>query len=87
MIDTWKRDNHITKTALPFILDMKKDFNTIKDKIKSNNQHLRTIIKSYLIEHNKYESELQVDKKTIAYYAQEIECRVLDQVYLYCVDK
>ena len=86
-ISTWKSDHNIIKPALPFILDLKKEFTTIKDKIMSNNQHLRTIIKTYLIEHNEYESELQVDKKTIAYYAQEIECRVLDQVYLYLVDK
>ena len=66
---------------------MKKEFKIIKEKIISNNQHLRSIINIKLIELNEYISEVQVDKKTIAYYAQEIECRVLDQVYLYCVDK
>ena len=83
----WSRIHKVRKQELPFIAQMKKEFNTISEKVISNNQHLRSIVKNKLIELNKYESERKVDKTTLAYYAHEIECRILDQVYLYCVDK
>ena len=66
---------------------MKKEFSTITDKIIHYNQHMRTIINNKLIELNKYDSEHKVDNATVAYYMQEIENRILEQVYLYCVDK
>ena len=37
--------------------------------------------------HLKNDSDHKVDNATVAYYMQEIENRILEQVYLYCVDK
>lgn len=84
---SWKNKHKIKQTILPSIAQMKKEFSSIKDKIIHNNQHIRTIIKNKLIELEKNDSDHKVDNATVAYYMQEIENRILEQVYLYCVDK
>ena len=84
---SWKNEHKIKQTILPSIAQMKKGFSTIKDMIIHNNQHMRTIIKNKLIELNENDSDHKVDNATVAYYMQEIENRILEQVYLYCVDK
>ena len=83
-METWAQ---YTQTRINFYFTNEKEFNTITNKIISNNQHLRSVIKNKLIELNDYKSERQFDKKTIAYYEQEIENRILEQVYVYCADK
>ena len=48
-------------------------------------------MRQIILEHGKnngtYKNDHQIDKTTISYYMQEIENRILEQVYLFCVDR
>jgi len=81
---SWARDNQIDKPQLEIIKDITRDLLAIEKEIITNNPELITRVKS--IEKNKHKNQFQINKTTISYYAHEIENRILEEIYKYCIE-
>ena len=74
-IDSWFEDNNITdRYYLPILLQFKNEILNIADVIDENNPE----IKSYVTSKN-------IKGSVCSFFLQEIECRILNEVYQYCV--
>jgi hypothetical protein len=80
----WQIENKIHKSELPFITKLRKELSLIANSIISNNQ--------LLVQRVKETSKKQMTKhklkcRVVSYFNQEIECRILEQIYLFCKSK
>lgn len=79
----WQTDNNIKKDELPFITKLRKELSLIADNILINNVLLVQRVKEN-IKKDKM-TKHQIKCCVVSYFNQEIECRILEQIYLYCV--
>lgn len=84
---SWAQDNKITKAELPFITKIKKELNLIADKIVSDNPLLVERVSDNLDKKKKPYTSHKLKCCVVSYFNQEIECRILEQIYLYCKSK
>jgi len=84
---SWATDNDITKDELPFIKKIRKELKLIAEKIISNNPYLVEKVKANLKRKNKPFNDHKLKCCVVSYFNQEIECRILEQLYLHCVSK
>lgn len=84
---SWAKDNKITKAELPFITKIKKELIIIADKIVSNNPLLVQRVTEHLNNKKKPYTSHKLKCCVVSYFNQEIECRILEQIYLYCKAK
>ena len=82
---TWKNEYNIINTKIPFIDEFTEEFNNISTIIHDNNPNLTEIIKKNKIEKGK--SLHNIKGSVTSYFLQEIEVRILELLYHYCVDK
>ena len=84
---SWAIEHNIKKPELPFIRKIKKELNTIADKIILNNPLLVEKVSIHLKKKRKPYTPHKLKCSVISYFNQEIECRILEQIYLYCVSR
>jgi hypothetical protein len=84
---SWAVENKITKGELPFIKKIRRELIAISDKIYDNNPLLVKQIIEHLNNNKKTYTQHKLKCTVISYFNQEIECRLLEQIYLYCVSK
>jgi hypothetical protein len=83
--DNWKKDKKIDKDIDKFLIGFKNDVKKIGDKIYDYNKEIREEVQNnkdnkFIIKYNKIGS-------VVSYYLQEIECQILEKIYLYCIEK
>jgi hypothetical protein len=83
---SWAKDNNIKKAELDMIRSIKYELLLIGDEIVKHNHQLFTDIEEYQKKKNRYQNPYKVKATVISYYVQEIECRILEKVYAYCVE-
>jgi hypothetical protein len=83
----WAMDNDVNKPITNFINNVSKELLNIGAKIIENNNKLKNKIEKHLKTNNQYNDDLKTNKTTISYYVQEIENKILEEIYIYCIDK
>ena len=84
---TWATDNKINKPELPFITKIKKGLILIADKIVSNNPLLVKRFTTNLDNKKKPYTAHKLKCCVVSYFNQEIECRILEQIYVFVLIK
>ena len=80
--DQWIKDNNISnKTPLKFITDFSNELQLIGQIIVAKNDKLKQ-----LIEKNKNKKPHEIKGSICSYFLQNYECKILETIYLYCVD-
>lgn len=83
--DNWAKNNNIKKAEIPFIAEIRKELSLIANAILKKNPKLVESVK------NKKKGEKMSSHKllccAISYFNQEIESRMLESIYEYCVSK
>ena len=81
---SWAKDQKITKHALQFIKEIKYELFYIGNEIVKNNQEMYKSIELKQRAEKTNKNPYKVKATTISYYVQEIECRILEQIYEHC---
>jgi len=81
---SWAKDHKIKKHELQFIKGIKYELFYIGNEIVKNNLELYKSIEIKQRNENTYKKPYKVKATTISYYVQEIECRILEQIYQHC---
>jgi len=81
----WAVDFKIRKTELPWLVEIKKELILIATTVLKCNPLLVEKVKQK--KENFKMSSHKLLCSTISYFNQEIECRIIEKIYLYCVSK
>jgi hypothetical protein len=81
--ESWAEKLNIQQQPTKMIIRFKKEVQEIGKIICDNNNDIRKIIKKRKEEQKK--KDFNEIGTTVSYYLQEIECRILETIYLYCV--
>jgi hypothetical protein len=79
---SWAESNNIKEEPTKMINRFKKEVQEIGKKICDNNDDIRKIIKKRKEEQKK--KDFNEIGSVVSYYLQELECRILETIYLYC---
>jgi len=82
--DNWAKDLKIDAKPIKFLVDFKKEINEIGKIIYDNNDDIRKAVEKRKEEQNK--KNYNKIGSVVSYYLQEIECRILETIYLFCVE-
>ena len=80
----WARDNQITKQQFNIIREISHELHIIGREIVKHNPELKAKVESQDKNNNK--KQWQINITTISYYAHEVENRILEQIYKYCIE-
>jgi hypothetical protein len=84
--ETWASDLNITEEAPKFIVKFKKEIQTIGNIIHSKNPEIVKLIQKRKDKQSIF-AVYNIIGSTVSYYLQEIECRILESLYKYCISK
>jgi hypothetical protein len=82
--ETWAEKHNITAKPPVFIKNLKSEMKTIGTEIVKNNPEIVELIKKRKNKQGK--KDYNEIGSVVSYFLQEIECRILETIYLYCVD-
>lgn len=82
--ETWAQKHNITAKTPLFIKNLKNEMKIIGSIILQNNPEIVELIKKRKNKQNK--KNYNEIGSVVSYYLQEIECRILETIYIYCID-
>ena len=83
---TWATDNNIKEPELEFIKNITEELKHLSVNFVNNNPHLRKRVYAQRKLEKKDTRKEKIIKSTTSYYLQEIENRILETIYQYCVE-
>jgi hypothetical protein len=84
----WKKDNKIDEEIkYEFADKYYAELQNLMNIITENNEDIKTLIYNSKKTQGKKDYEMNLKGATLSYYLQNIECQILEQIYLYCTEK